>query len=55
MELITSINDNTENLEVNMVGASAYSIHPNFEGAKAYYRCVQSCLNELEVDKKERT
>lgn len=27
---------------------SAYSIHPNYEGAKAYARCVQAELNKLE-------
>lgn len=30
--------------------SSAYSIHPNYNGAKAYAKCVQAKINELEAD-----
>ena len=30
--------------------ASAYSMHPNFKGAKAYAQCVQKKINELEKE-----
>lgn len=30
---------------------SAYSIHPNEEGAKAYARCVQAKIDEIEMEK----
>ncbi len=32
----------------NKVGPSAYSMHPNLKGAKAYARCVQAKIDELE-------
>ena len=31
--------------------ASSYSMHPNKEGQKAYARCVQDKINEIELDK----
>ena len=34
--------------------ASAYSIHPNEEGAKAYARCVNAMIREIENEKQAR-
>ena len=40
----------SEDLEQNGI-ASAYSIHPNEEGAKAYARCVNAMIKEIENNK----
>ena len=39
-----------EDLTMNFPPTSAYSIHPNLEGAKAYAKCVQKKINELEKE-----
>lgn len=38
----------TQDLDDSSLGVSAYSIHPNFEGACAYAKCVQDKIDELE-------
>lgn len=43
-----------EDLEDNAI-ASAYSVHPNEEGAKAYARCVNAAIAEIENNKKTGT
>lgn len=43
-----------EDLETSGVG-SAYSVHPNEEGAKAYARCVNAKIAEIENNKKTGT
>lgn len=40
----------SEDLVQSLFSASAYSIHPNDAGAKAYARCVQAKIDELEKD-----
>lgn len=42
---------NTENRGINV--ATSKSVHPNYEGAKAYARCVQEKINEIEEKKKD--
>ena len=38
----------SQDLNQQFLEASAYSMHPNHEGAKAYARCVQAKIDELE-------
>lgn len=51
VEIITSLYDNTQDLDVSLIGASAYSVHPNEAGAQAYAKCVQAKIDEIEAAK----
>lgn len=37
--------------DISDIPVSAYSMHPNLEGAKAYARCVQGTIKEIEKEK----
>ncbi len=42
--------------DLTLTGAvSAYSMHPNYDGARAYARCVQKVINALEAGQKNPT